>query len=122
MFANVLSIPCTCTYYPPSWPQDPGKLRMQEDGVHFKSMKTGKALLVRHVDISDVEWLRVAKGFEVKLITFDGQIRKFDGFKESVSIDCIKEGCYSCADYGPEFYMYIYIYVCLCSFRPLSNS
>ena len=58
---------------------------MQEDGVHFKSTKTGKTLLIRHVDISDVEWLRVAKGFEVKLITVDGQIRKFDGFKESVS-------------------------------------
>lgn len=72
--------------------QDPGKLRIQEDGVHFKSTRTGKALLVRHVDISDVEWLRVAKGFEVKLITFDGQIRKFDGFKESVSTDNILEG------------------------------
>lgn len=70
-----------------SLPQDPGKLHRQEDGVHFKSTRTGKALLVRHVDISDVEWLRVAKGFEVKLITFDGQIRKFDGFKESVSAD-----------------------------------
>ena len=65
--------------------QDPGKLRLQEDGVHFKSTKTGKTLLVRHVDIVEVEWLRVAKGFEVKLITIDGQIRKIDGFKESVS-------------------------------------
>ena len=73
------------TAYALHHPQDPGKLRVQEDGVHFKSTKTGKTLLVRHVDISEVDWLRVAKGFEVKLITVDGQIRKFDGFKESVS-------------------------------------
>lgn len=69
-----------------SWQQDPGKLRLQEDGVHFKSSKTGKTLLVRHVDITGVEWLRVAKGFEMKLVTVDGQIRKFDGFRESVSV------------------------------------
>ena len=68
------------------WQQDPGKLRVQDDGVHFKSTKTGKTLLVRHVDVVEIEWLRVAKGYEVKLITVDGQIRKFDGFKESVSL------------------------------------
>lgn len=54
--------------------------------MHFKSTKTGKTLLIRHVDISEIEWMRVAKGFEVKLITVDGQVRKFDGFKESVSV------------------------------------
>ena len=53
--------------------------------MHFKSSKTAKTLLVRHVDVVEIEWLRVAKGYEVKLITVDGQIRKFDGFKESVS-------------------------------------
>ena len=58
---------------------------MQEDGVHFKSTKTGKTLFIRHVDISDIEWMRVARGFEVKLFTVDGRIQKFDGFKESVS-------------------------------------
>ncbi|CAI8048938.1 FACT complex subunit SSRP1 [Geodia barretti] len=62
---------------------DPGKLKVQEDGVHFKSVKTGKTLLIRHVDVVDIEWLRVAKGYEMKLVTVDGQIRKFDGFKES---------------------------------------
>ena len=77
--------------------------------MHFKSTKTGKTLFVRHVDLSEVEWLRVAKGFEVKLITVDGQIRKFDGFKESVSqttqpasiflnihVQCIYIGVYGC--------------------------
>ena len=54
--------------------------------MHFKSIKTGKILLIRHVDVVEIEWLRVAKGYEVKLITVDGQIRKFDGFKESVSL------------------------------------
>ena len=54
--------------------------------MHFKSVKTGKTLLIRHVDVVDIEWLRVAKGYEMKLVTVDGQIRKFDGFKESVSL------------------------------------
>ena len=38
------------------------------------------------MDVVDIEWLRVAKGYEMKLVTVDGQIRKFDGFKESVSL------------------------------------
>lgn len=50
----------------------------------FKSGHTGKSFQVRDVDIERLEWLRVAKGFEVKVITKDSNIYKFDGFKESV--------------------------------------
>ena len=64
--------------------------------MHFKSVKTGKALFIRQRDIVEVEWLRVARGFEVKLITVDGQVCKFDGFKESVSTFVCVSVCSSC--------------------------
>ena len=37
-----------------------------------------------------VEWMRVARGHEVKIFTKDGNVTKFAGFKESVrNVDLI---------------------------------
>ena len=56
------------------------------DGFVFKSGKTGKSLHVKESDIGSLHWLRAARGYEVKVITKDGNIVKFDGFRESVSV------------------------------------
>ena len=69
--------------------QDPGKLKIQLDGFLFKSAKTGKILQIKEGDVDRLEWMQVARGFEVKVITQDGNITKFDGFKESVSIHLV---------------------------------
>lgn len=65
--------------------QDPGKLKIQPDGFYFKSSKSGKAFHVNEAELDVVEWMRVARGHEVKIFTKDGNVTKFAGFKESVS-------------------------------------
>lgn len=64
--------------------QDPGKLKIQPDGFYFKSGKSGKAFHVSDADLDVVEWMRVARGHEMKIFTKDGNVTKFAGFKESV--------------------------------------
>ena len=65
--------------------QDVGKLRFQPDGVSFKSTASGRHVQVKHSDIDTAEWLRVAKGFGLKVMSREGNVFKFDGFKDSVS-------------------------------------
>ena len=63
--------------------QDPGKLKLQADGIHFKSSKTSKIVHIKEAEIESGEWLRAARGYEMKVLMSDG-VAKFDGFKESV--------------------------------------
>lgn len=78
---------------PPLQPQDPGRLKVQADGFVFKSSKTGKVLQIKEADIESLEWLRAARGHEVKVMMQDGNVAKFDGFKESVSWKRCGEKC-----------------------------
>ena len=71
--------------YPILFLKDPGKLKIQPDGFYFKSTKSGKAFHVSDGDLDVIEWMRVARGHEVKIFTVDGNVTKFAGFKESVS-------------------------------------
>ncbi len=48
-------------------------------------MKSGKVFQVRESDIDIMEWMRVARGYEVKVMSKEGSITKFGGFKETVS-------------------------------------
>ncbi len=41
---------------------------------------------VKHSEIDVTEWLRVARGYEVKVMSREGNVYKFNGFMESVSI------------------------------------
>ena len=49
-------------------------------------MKSGKVFQIRETDIDQLEWMRIARGYEVKVMLKDGTITKFGGFKESVSL------------------------------------
>ena len=49
-------------------------------------MKSGKVFQVRDSDINIVEWMRAARGYELKVLSHDGSVTKFSGFKESVRI------------------------------------
>ena len=69
--------------------QEPGKLKLVPDCVAFKASHSGQ---VRQFSIEDVKsfgWMRVAKGFELKIFLKDGNIVKFDGFKEQVT--CLQQ-------------------------------
>lgn len=63
-----------------------GKLYIQGDGLVFKSSShSAKPFQVKHSEIDTVEWMKVARGYGVKLMTREGKMIKFDGFKDSVS-------------------------------------
>ena len=59
-------------------------MRIQEEGIFYKSSRTGKTLQVRESEFSTFEWMRAARGYEVKIVSRDGAVTKFAGFKESV--------------------------------------
>ena len=59
-------------------------MRIQEEGIFYKSSRTGKTFQVRESDFSTLEWMRAARGYEVKIVSRDGAVTKFAGFKESV--------------------------------------
>ena len=52
----------------------------------FKSQKTGKVDQITAADIDTAHWLKVARGFGLKIILKDGAYFRFDGFQESVSL------------------------------------
>ncbi|XP_038074706.1 FACT complex subunit SSRP1-like [Patiria miniata] len=60
-----------------------GRLKLNRQGVYFKSNKTGKVEQVQVEDLAETNWLRVARGHELKLRLQNGTIFKYDGFQES---------------------------------------
>lgn len=66
--------------------QDLGRLKIQPNGIFFKSSKSGEIIQINDADVSNLEWMRVARGYEVKVVSNNGSVTKFDGFKESVSL------------------------------------
>ena len=60
----------------------------------FKANKTGKVDQATVADIESTQWMRVARGFELKVALTSGLQFKFEGFKESVSLLlCISFHC-----------------------------
>ena len=51
----------------------------------FKSAKTGRIDSIPIADIKSTKWMRVARGFGLKISLNNGQHYKYDGFKEPVS-------------------------------------
>ena len=65
--------------------QNPGRLRLQKDKVVFKLNKTGKVEQIGAGDIRSCHWMKVAKGYELKIMLSAGLVHKFAGFREMVS-------------------------------------
>ena len=66
--------------------QNDGRLKLHKGGVIFRANKTGKVDQVTVADIESTQWMRVARGFELKVALTSGLQFKFEGFKESVSL------------------------------------
>ena len=92
--------------------QDPGKLKLQGDGIHFKSSKTNKILHIKETEIESGEWLRAARGYEMKVLMQDG-VAKFDGFKESV-IPRVKVPMSVCVCMCVCVCVVVYVRMCVC--------
>lgn len=60
-----------------------GRLKLSKQGITFKNSKTGKVDQVHAEDVEKTNWLRVARGYELKLYTNNGGIYKYDGFKDA---------------------------------------
>lgn len=79
----------------PALPQNDGRLRLSRQGVIFKNSKTGKVDNIQASELAEGVWRRVALGHGLKLLTKNGHVYKYDGFRESVS------PCSRCLGPGP---------------------
>ncbi|XP_043541096.1 FACT complex subunit SSRP1-like, partial [Chiloscyllium plagiosum] len=59
-----------------------GRLRLSHHTIVFKNSKTGKVDSVQASDVSDGVWRRVARGYGIRLQLKNGNLCKFDGFRE----------------------------------------
>lgn len=62
---------------------DKGRLKLRSDSVLFQSTRTGAVDRIPSREIKLCEWMKVAKGYELKFLMESGKVHKFDGFKES---------------------------------------
>jgi len=61
-------------------------LKLQRNGAVFKASKTGIVDHINKDDIESAQWLKVARGHELKIVLKSGAQFRFEGFKESVSL------------------------------------
>ena len=54
--------------------------------VVFKNLKTGKVEQLQSSDVKATKFMPRAQGHCLKIITNNGTVHKYDGFRESVSI------------------------------------
>ena len=65
------------------FPQDPGKLKLVPECIAFKSSRSGEVSQFNIDTVESLGWMKVARGYELKVFLKDDKIIKFDGFKES---------------------------------------
>ena len=58
---------------------------MNKSGIVFKSAKTGVLDSIPLADIDSSQWMRVSRGFGIKVIAKNGSEYRYHGFKEVVS-------------------------------------
>jgi len=57
---------------------------LSKTGIVYKSSKTGRIDSIPLADIESTTWMRVARGFGIKVVLKNGQFHKYDGFREAV--------------------------------------
>eukprot|EP00743_Colponemidia_sp_Colp-15_P002921 GILK01003160.1.p1 GENE.GILK01003160.1~~GILK01003160.1.p1 ORF type:complete len:580 (+),score=152.64 GILK01003160.1:54-1742(+) len=63
--------------------EDLGALKLHADGFAWKSKNTGKVVSVQADQIESIEWTRLSRDHQVKLLLKGGSNVKFDGFRET---------------------------------------
>ncbi|KAJ7451586.1 SSrecog-domain-containing protein [Mycena latifolia] len=58
-----------------------GKMRVASSGMAWKGIDTGEVIAVAGGDIKSAQWLRVARGFQLRIGLKDRKRETFDGFK-----------------------------------------
>jgi len=60
-----------------------GNLKLYNEKVVFKNSKTGKADVMGHEEVVRAYWRRVARDYQLKLVSKSGNVLRFSGFKEN---------------------------------------
>ncbi|KAK7048592.1 FACT complex subunit POB3 [Favolaschia claudopus] len=58
-----------------------GKMRVASSGMAWKGVETGEVVAIASADIKSAQWLRVARGFQLRVGLKDRKRDTFDGFK-----------------------------------------
>ncbi|XP_064111403.1 FACT complex subunit Ssrp1-like [Macrobrachium nipponense] len=61
----------------------PVRLKLSDQGITFRNVKTGKVESFAGGDIEVVNWQRLAGGYGLRIFTENGNLYRFGGFKES---------------------------------------
>lgn len=69
--------------------QVPCKLKLSDQGIAMRNIKTGKVENISAEDIQVVNWQRLSSSYGVRIFTSNGNLHRFGGFKESVSITLV---------------------------------
>ncbi|KAF7348366.1 FACT complex subunit POB3 [Mycena sanguinolenta] len=58
-----------------------GKMRVASSGMAWKGVESGEVIAISSADIKSAQWLRVARGFQLRVGLKDRKRDTFDGFK-----------------------------------------
>ncbi|KAF2345719.1 FACT complex subunit POB3-like N-terminal PH domain [Trinorchestia longiramus] len=61
----------------------PCKLKLSDQGIAYRNIKTGKVETLSPSDIEVVNWQRIAGGYGIRIFTSNGILHRFGGFKDS---------------------------------------
>ncbi|XP_045130048.1 FACT complex subunit Ssrp1-like isoform X1 [Portunus trituberculatus] len=61
----------------------PVRLKLSDQGITFRNVKTGKVESLGATDLEVVNWQRLAGGYGLRIFTEAGNLYRFGGFKES---------------------------------------
>ena len=61
-------------------------MKLFNEKVVFKNSKTGKTDTMAHDEVVRAYWRRVARDFQLKLVSQGGNVLRFSGFKENVRV------------------------------------
>ena len=68
--------------------KQPGKCRIAETGLGWKPSGAGETFTLDANNISNAQWSRAAKGFELKIFTRTNEVIQLDGFDQEVRFHC----------------------------------
>lgn len=59
-------------------------MRVANSGMAWKGIDSGEVVAIGGGDIKSAQWLRVARGFQLRVVHKDRKRDTFDGFKREV--------------------------------------
>lgn len=63
----------------------PVRLKLSDQGIAYRNVKTGKLEQVAPNEIETINWQRIAGSYGFRIFSTNGNLYRFGGFKESVS-------------------------------------